>query len=83
MFYLKIPLGVFTFLRSSSKTKPAYITDFSYDATGYANGTCHLDKANGYTFSTGYGYVLTSANYYVPYYIAGTKSAQVCGFTPS
>ena len=38
--------------------------------------------ANGYTFSDGYGYVLVSTNYYVPYYYAGTTWGSVCGFTP-
>jgi hypothetical protein len=68
--------------RYSTKTSPTTISDFTYDSTGYANGTCHLDKANGYTFSTGYGYVITSANYYVPYYLAGSTTVPICGFTP-
>jgi hypothetical protein len=47
--------------------------------------TCKLtfkqDYANGYTFSDGYGYVLVSSNYWVPYYYAGSKLYSVCGFS--
>jgi hypothetical protein len=59
------------------------ISDYSYNSTAYSAGSCHLDKANGYTFSDGtYGYVMVSTNYYVPYYYAGSKVATICGFTP-
>ena len=68
---------------SSTKTSPTAISDFTYSTSGYSAGTCHLDKANGYTFSDGtYGYVMVSDNFYVPYYYAGSKAATVCGFTP-
>ena len=59
------------------------MANFTYDSTGYSAGTCHLDKANGYTFSDGaYGYVMISDKYYVPYYYAGSMLASVCGVTP-
>jgi len=67
---------------TTTSTSPTSVSNFSYDSTGYAAGTCHLDKANGYTFSDGYGYVMVSTNYYVPYYYAGSKVASICGFTP-
>ena len=69
---------------TTTSSKPSNFTDFSYNTTGYAAGTCHLDQANGYTFSDGtYGYVMVSTNFYVPYYYSGTKVARICGFTPS
>ena len=53
-------------------SNPSNMANFTYDSTGYSAGTCHLDKANGYTFSDGtYGYVMISDKYYVPYYYAG------------
>jgi len=68
---------------STTASSPTLLSQFSYDSTGYANGTCHLDYANGYTFFFFfYGYVMVSTNYYILYYYAGTKKAQVCGFTP-
>ena len=69
---------------TANSTTPTNINShFYYDTNGIQSGTCHLDKANGYTFSDGtYGYVMISSNYYVPYYYAGTKLASVCGFTP-
>jgi hypothetical protein len=68
---------------TTTSSKPSNFTDFSYDSTSYSAGTCHLDKANGYTFSDGtYGYVMVSTNFYVPYYYFGSKVAQICGFTP-
>ncbi len=68
---------------STTKSSPTLVSDFTYNSTAYSAGTCHLDKANGYTFSDGtYGYVMVSDNYYVPYYYAGTKVATICGFTP-
>jgi hypothetical protein len=67
---------------TSSSTSPTKISSFTYDTTGYTAGSCHLDKANGYTFSDGYGYVMVSTNYYVPYYYAGSSVAKICGFTP-
>jgi hypothetical protein len=57
------------------------MSEFYYDTAGYNAGTCHLDMANGYNFSDGYGYVIVSTNYYVPYYYAGTTLASVCGFS--
>ncbi len=66
---------------STTATTVTNVSQFSYNQTAYDAGTCHLDKANGYTFSTGYGYVMVSTNYYVPYYYAGSKTASVCGFT--
>ena len=67
---------------TSSSTSPTNISNFTYDTTGYTAGTCHLDKANGYTFADGtYGYVVVSNNYYTPYYYAGTTKASICGFT--
>ena len=66
----------------STSTSPSLNTEFTYNSTGYTAGTCHLDYANGYTFSSGYGYVMVSTNYYAPYYYAGTKKGYVCGFTP-
>ena len=64
-------------------TNPTMITDFTYDSAGYSAGTCHLDKANGYTFSDGtYGYVSVADKYYVPYYYAGSNWARICGYTP-
>ena len=68
---------------STTKTSPNNISDFSYSTSDYTAGNCHLDKANGYTFSDGtYGYVMHSSKYYVPYYYAGSKVATICGFTP-
>ena len=66
---------------TTTSSNATNVSNFTYDQTGYNAGTCHLDKANGYTFSSGYGYVFVSTNYYVPYYYAGTTKAQVCGFT--
>ncbi len=58
------------------------MSEFTYNSTGYTAGTCHLDYANGYTFTSGYGYVMVSTNYYAPYYYAGSSKGYVCGFTP-
>lgn len=58
------------------------MADFTYDKTGYQAGTCHLDDANGFQFSDGYGYVSVAEKYYVPYYYAGSTWARICGFTP-
>ena len=72
-------------LKSCWKTtlsSPTMVTDFTYDTAGYAAGTCHLDQANGYTFSDGYGYVTTAEPYYVPYKYSGTSWAKICGFSP-
>jgi len=66
----------------SSSTTPTMVSDFTYDNDGYLAKTCHLDQANGYTFTDGYGYVMVAENYYVPNYFAGTTSASICGFTP-
>jgi hypothetical protein len=66
----------------STYSSPTLISEFTYNSTGYTAGTCHLDYANGYNFTSGYGYVMTSANYYVPYYYAGLKYGYTCGFTP-
>jgi hypothetical protein len=75
--------GVSTTLKSCwSATNPTNIANFTYSGAGYAAGTCHLDLANGYTFSDGYGYVIVSDNYYVPYYYYGSFVGKVCGFTP-
>ena len=68
---------------TTTASSPTNMANFTYDSTAYSAGTCHLDKANGYTFSDGtYGYVMVSNNYYVPYYYAGSKKASICGFTP-
>jgi len=66
----------------STSSSPSLISQFTYNSTGYSAGTCHLDYANGYTFTSGYGYVMVSTNYYAPYYYAGSKVASICGFTP-
>ncbi len=67
----------------STYSSPYLITQFTYNSTGYTAGSCHLDLANGYTFSSGYGYVMVSTNYYAPYYYAGKVKGYTCGFTPS
>jgi hypothetical protein len=67
---------------TTTSTTPTNVANFTYDTAGYTAGTCHLDQANGYTFTDGYGYVLTSSNYYVPYKYFGSKVASICGFTP-
>lgn len=66
----------------STYTSPTLVSEFTYNSTGYTAGTCHLDYANGYTFTSGYGYVMVSTNYYVQYYYAGTAKGYTCGFTP-
>ena len=66
----------------STSSSPSYMSEFTYNSTGYTAGTCHLDYANGYTFTSGYGYVMVSTNYYAPYYYAGSSKGYVCGFTP-
>jgi hypothetical protein len=66
----------------STSTSPSYMSEFTYNSTGYTAGTCHLDYANGYTFTSGYGYVMVSTNFYAPYYYAGSSKGYVCGFTP-
>lgn len=66
---------------TSTSSSPTNINMFTYDSTALAAGTCHLDKANGYNFTDGYGYVMVSNNYYVPYYFYGSKAASICGFT--
>jgi hypothetical protein len=66
----------------STSSDPYLMSQFTYNSTGYTAGTCHLDYANGYTFSSGYGYVMVSTNYYAPYYYAGSAKGYTCGFTP-
>ena len=58
-------------------------SDFEYDSNAYNAGTCHLDEANGYTFSDGsYGYVLTDNIYQTPMGYYGSETGYSCGFTP-
>ena len=66
---------------TTTKNPPTVIGDFTYDAAGFAAGNCHLDKANGFTFSDGYGYVTVAEKYYVPYMYSGTTWARICGFS--
>ena len=67
---------------TTTSSTPTNVANYTYDSTSYSSGSCHLDKANGYNFTDGYGYVMVSTNYYVPYYLYGSKTASVCGFTP-
>jgi hypothetical protein len=68
---------------TTTSTSPTNVSNFTYNSTAFSAGTCHLDKANGYTFSDGtYGYVMVSTNYFVPYYYSGSTVAKICGFTP-
>ena len=58
-------------------------SDYYLDTDSYNAGTCHLDKANGYTFTDGsYGYVLTENFATTPTGYMGTTEATPCGFTP-
>jgi len=66
---------------TTTANPPTYIGNFTYNDAAFAAGTCHLDKANGYTFSDGYGYVTVAEKYYVPYMYSGTTWARICGFT--
>jgi hypothetical protein len=63
----------------TSGTDGTYFTDYYYDSSAYSAGTCHLDKANGYTFTNGtYGYIMTADVPYVPPYFYGTQVTE-CG----
>ena len=68
---------------TTTLSNPSNSANFTYDTAGYSAGTCHLDRANGYTFSDGtYGYVMINDKFYVPLYRSGSVVASVCGFTP-
>ena len=59
-----------------------HITVYEYDAAGYAEGTCHLDQANGRMFDDGYRYVTTTNFPGIPMFYSGTSIPGPCGFCP-
>jgi len=59
------------------------IDQYEFDQEAYDNGTCFLDRANGYVFPDGhYGIILTMNFSTTPTGTHGTEIGQICGFTP-
>ena len=55
----------------------------NFDQYTFDSTNCHLDEANGYTFSDGsYGYILTENFSTTPTGYYGPAQSTPCGFTP-
>ena len=55
-------------------------SDYVYDSSGIANGSCHLDEGNGYTFPNGTRIIVLTETYpRVPVGTMSSTSGSACG----